>query len=153
MEQDSHSAFNTSPVSNTEHDLESEEFWTLSGKKPFFDIILTKSHINPRYLLTLPAKIQPVLPSLATPAVLTYGGKEWNLTYRGSNASCKKLDGSWQNFVDDNNLKIGDACVFELDESSCKKLVFRVQILRGDIPPELHSKIVGESSDSPIVIE
>lgn len=53
MEQDSHSASNTSPVSNAEHDLESEEFWTLSGKKPFFDIILTKSHINPRYLLVI----------------------------------------------------------------------------------------------------
>lgn len=101
----------------------------------------------------LPAKIHPVLPSYTIPAVLIYGGKEWNLNCYGTKGSCKRFDGSWRKFAEDNNLKVGDACVFELIEYSSKKLFFRVQILRGDIPPELLQKVVGETEDSPIVIE
>lgn len=65
----------------------------------------------------------------------------------------KKLDVGWKNFVMDNDLKIGDAVVFELMESSNELIKFRVQILRGDFPEELKHKSVGMSSDTPLVLD
>ena len=60
---------------------------------------------------------------------------------------------SWKEFVDDNNLKVGDGCVFELMECSSTKLVFKAQILRGDIPAELLDKYSGEDGENPILID
>ena len=97
----------------------------------------------------LPAKMHPILPIDTIPVVLAYRGNEWNMLYNGKN---KRLHSSWRGFAEDNSLKIGDACVFELKEWNCKKLIFRVQILRGDIPPEVLPKIAGEGEDCPIVI-
>ena len=64
----------------------------------------------------------------------------------------KRFDINWRKFADDNSLKIGDGCVFELEECTSTKLVFRVQILKGDIPPELAQKIPGASANYPINI-
>lgn len=77
------------------------------------------------------------------------------MSCNGTQRTHKKFDSGWRAFINDNNLKAGDACVFELIERSSKKLVFRVQILRGDIPPEFQGKVSseGESSNTPIVIE
>ena len=76
------------------------------------------------------------------------------MVYDGTSDRHKKFDTSWRSFVDDNNLKVGDACVFELEENNSKSIVFKVQILRGDIPPELLPKIpVGTSIESPIIIK
>lgn len=67
----------------------------------------------------------------------------------------KKFDTNWRKFAVDNGLKIGDACVFELCEcigGANAKLVFRVQILSGEIPPGLAPKIRGASATYPIDI-
>ncbi|PON72915.1 B3 DNA binding domain containing protein [Trema orientale] len=151
-EQMSNEGSNVSSTSNNEEELLDEEFWPLSGK-PFFTVILAKSHVHPINRLVLPAKILPLLPSLVVPVVLTNRGKKWDMFYDGTNDNNKRFDSSWRTFANENNLKIGDACVFELEESSTRILVFRVQILRGDIPSELLPRIIGESSASPIVIK
>ncbi|KAK3015425.1 hypothetical protein RJ639_006543 [Escallonia herrerae] len=132
---------------------EDDEFWPLSGK-PYFDVVLTKSHVKPGYHLVFPAKMTPVLPSTTVPAVVTYRGKTWETIFYGDRAS-KRFDVSWKNFVNDNDLKVGDALVFELVDSSTTLVKFRVQILRGDFPSELLEKVneSGETSDNPIVIE
>lgn len=75
------------------------------------------------------------------------------MTWNGSHKTTKSLDRkSWKAFVDDNNLKAGDGCVFELTECSSTRLVFRVQILRGDIPAELLAKVIGEDAEKSIVL-
>ncbi|XP_062109111.1 B3 domain-containing protein Os04g0386900-like [Humulus lupulus] len=149
----SNTSSNLSTSCNEEEQVsQDDEFWPLSGK-PFFSVFIAKTHVKPTYRLVLPTKIHPVLPSLIIPAVLTYKGKKWTMLFNGTNVVMKRFDNSWRNFAEDNKLKIGDACVFELTENSSRNLVFRVQILRGDIPSELLPKIVGESLESPIVIE
>lgn len=56
------------------------------------------------------------------------------MTYNGS-SSFKRLDHGWRDFSIDNNLKAGDACVFQLIDT--KDVVqFKVQILRGDLPSD-----------------
>jgi hypothetical protein len=85
--------------------------------------------------------------------VLTFGDKSWEMTYNGAKR-LKLVDRhSWKAFVDDNNLKAGDGCIFELTgcDSNSTNVLFMVQILRGDIPVELVEKYSSEA-EKPIVI-
>ncbi|CAB4269161.1 unnamed protein product [Prunus armeniaca] len=138
------------PISNSVIELEGDEFWPLS-EKPFFDVVLTKTTVKPMYHLVVPGKFSATLPSCTIPTILTFRGKNWEMIYHGS-SSYKRLD-NWKVFAIDNNLKVGDACVFEQLECSSTRLVFRVQILRGDIPSEFLDKLDGDNVDAPIVLE
>ncbi|XP_020412913.1 B3 domain-containing protein Os04g0386900, partial [Prunus persica] len=138
------------PTSNPVIELEGDEFWPLSGK-PFFDVVLTKTTIKPMYQLVVPGKFNATLPSCSIHTVLAFRGKNWEIIYHES-SSCKRLD-NWRPFAIDNNLKVGGACVFEQLECSSTRLVFRVQILRGDIPSEFLDKLNGDNVDAPIVLE
>ncbi|PRQ56911.1 putative transcription factor B3-Domain family [Rosa chinensis] len=129
-------------------ELHGDEFWPLSGK-PFFDIILTKSHVKPIYEIEIPAKLDPILPAGASvPMVLSFADKSWDMTYNEIKLVDRHL---WRAFVDDNSLKAGDGCIFELTRCDSTKVVFKVQILRGDIPAELVKKYPGEA-EKPIII-
>lgn len=140
------------PSSNPTVELHGDEFWPLSGN-PFFDVVLSKSHLKPLYQMMIPSKLHPILPSCSILTVLTFAGKSWEMTWNGSHKTTKSLDRkSWKAFIDDNNLKVGDGCVFELTECSSTRLVFRVQILRGDIPAELLAKVIGEDAEKSIVL-
>ncbi|KAL7083487.1 hypothetical protein ACP275_14G166100 [Erythranthe tilingii] len=133
--------------------LDEDEIRYLSGK-PYFDVVLSKSHISPTFGLLFPASMIRELPRATVPAVLKNGGKTWNMSYCGGGVR-PKLDSRWKTFVADNNLKIGDGCVFELMESTGTNLVFKVMIVRGDIPTELQELIDsrGKSGNTPIVLD
>ncbi|CAK7341729.1 unnamed protein product [Dovyalis caffra] len=131
-------------------ELHGDEFWPLSGK-PYFRAIIGKVYLRRPYQLVLPAKMHPALPSGVVPTYLTYKGKEWKMLYHKGHTS--RYNGGWKSFEIDNNLKIGNGCVFELMECSKERLKFRVQILRGDIPSELPCKVNVENEDTRMVIE
>ncbi|XP_021755525.1 uncharacterized protein LOC110720795 [Chenopodium quinoa] len=95
---------------------------------PFFHIILTKTHVCPRYLLvwffffflslqyqTIPAEGARILPDIEVP----------------------------KQFVVDNKLKVGDICTFELMSKYPMRL--KVQVLRGDFSAALLKS--GEEED------
>ncbi|XP_040993434.1 B3 domain-containing protein Os04g0386900-like isoform X1 [Juglans microcarpa x Juglans regia] len=128
----------TSPMTTK---LQGDECLPLSGK-PYCDIILAKSHVRPRYQMALPVKLNRIIPPLVIPMVLTYRGKNWEMLYKGTH-TVKWLGSGWKAFVDDNDLKAGDACVFELMESCRTKIILRVHILRGNIPSEFLDKVEG----------
>ncbi|KAL6513500.1 hypothetical protein OROGR_020986 [Orobanche gracilis] len=86
--------------------------------------------------MILPVSVHKMLPCAAVPVVLRYGGKNWTVCYTGDSKR-PRFDSKWKNFVIDNHLKYGDACVFELTDPSRTKPVFKVHILRADLPPEL----------------
>ncbi|XP_022146910.1 B3 domain-containing protein Os04g0386900-like [Momordica charantia] len=129
-----------------------DEIFPLSNK-PFHGVILGKSHVAPAYLMSLPAKFHSVLPAIVIHGVVYCGGKEWRVDYYGNRRGRTLDTRGWRKFVDENHLKYGDACVFELMECSSSMVKFRVQILRGDIPVQLHDKFRGESRDTPINID
>ncbi|XP_050387012.1 B3 domain-containing protein Os04g0386900-like [Argentina anserina] len=133
-------------------ELHGDEFWPLSGK-PYFDVILTKSHVKPIYQMEIPPKLDSVLPAgNSVPMVLSFGEKSWEMTF-SETKRLKLVDRhSWKSFVDDNSLKAGDGCVFELISCDSTKVLFKVQILRGDIPAELMEKYSNEA-EKPIVIQ
>ncbi|KAL1359394.1 hypothetical protein HN51_004712 [Arachis hypogaea] len=110
-----------------------EDIQPLSGC-PFYHVIISKSHIYPAF--SMPVSNELALPSAVVPAILKYGSKSWDIQYCGLGKSYNKFFNhrGWKKFAVDNHLEVGDACVFELKESSEEKLVFQVQILRGDLP-------------------
>ncbi|KAI3448970.1 hypothetical protein Pfo_005635 [Paulownia fortunei] len=138
-------------VSSSE--AEEDDIYHLSGK-PFFDVILAKSHVMPPYTLSLPTNMLLALPRATVPVALRHGGKNWKLSYIGD-SSRPRFDSKWKTFVTENHLKFGDACVFELIEPSSTNLLFKVHILRGDLPPDLLAVVDsrGKTPDTPIVLD
>ncbi|GFP93914.1 B3 domain-containing protein os04g0386900 [Phtheirospermum japonicum] len=130
---------------------EEDEIYYLTEKVPFFDVVLSKSHVNQ---LNLPVSGVSLLPRTAVPVVLRHGGKNWTVQYNGDSLR-PRFDCKWKYFVIDNKLKQGDACVFEAIDPSPKNLTFKVHILRGELPPEMLAlvDIRGKTSESPIVID
>ena len=105
----------------------------------------------------IPSCLHRHLPGSRAPAVLLFGNQSWAVTYCGD-LKCKKLGPGWKDFAIANRLRIGDACVFELIKPAAggtgsegdEEVVFRVQVLRGNLPEEITSR--GATSQDPIVI-
>ncbi|GJN01126.1 hypothetical protein PR202_ga18365 [Eleusine coracana subsp. coracana] len=130
------------------------EITPVSGNNPFFTTVLSRSQVQKQFQLSIPARFQRHLSEARVPAVLLCRGKSWEASYCGD-LKGRKLDAAWRDFAVDNRLRVGDACVFELmggagTEAEAGKVVFRVQVLRGDLPEEVTSK--GATSDEPLVI-
>ncbi|XP_024637418.1 B3 domain-containing protein Os04g0386900 [Medicago truncatula] len=114
----------------------------LTGE-PYFHVVLSKTHLSTRYGMGPSSSICEELPSKEVPTILKYRGKSWGMTYNGQNKT-KQFDSvSWEKFAEDNYLKLGDACVFELMKNSEEEIVFKVQILRGEEEPILLSEFPG----------
>ncbi|KAH9626566.1 hypothetical protein KSS87_005546, partial [Heliosperma pusillum] len=123
----------------------------LTGK-PFFDMIMCKSYLNT--YLPIPTKFSGVLPENETvPVLLTRGNRSWYMTYSGYQYSARRICSGWKTFVDCNMLKVGDVCLFELMSSDLTVLKFKVQILRGNFPPDLLNREGETQDDSPVVVE
>ncbi|KAG9454389.1 hypothetical protein H6P81_007293 [Aristolochia fimbriata] len=119
----------------------------LTGKR-FFAVVLAKTHVKPTYNLELPVRAQRWFPASVVPITLIRGAKCWKGYYHG-NRRFKKFNPSWRDFVHDNNLSLGDACVFELLNPETGEI--KVQILRGETELELNE--LGNTSANPIVLE
>ncbi|KAL5724909.1 hypothetical protein ACHQM5_008115 [Ranunculus cassubicifolius] len=131
---------------------DSQENWPLSEDKPYFHFLVSKSHLKNRYM-AVPVKMTQILPETNVPVVLTRENKEWEMEYIGVDVSNKKLDSGWREFAYDNDLKVGDGCVFELNECSSELVKFRVQILDGELPSELLDNVEGKNPNNPIEVD
>ncbi|XP_068649551.1 B3 domain-containing protein Os04g0386900-like [Aristolochia californica] len=125
-----------------------EDIVPLTGK-PYFSFIIAKSHIGPYYNLELPLRGRCWFPTSEIPITLFRGTKTWKGYYYGDR-KFKKFDPSWKDFVRDNKLEVGDACLFELMD--VEKGEIKVQILRADIEIE-NLGLIGNSSANPIQLE
>ncbi|XLR12797.1 hypothetical protein S83_040735, partial [Arachis hypogaea] len=133
--------------------LSSNEIAPLS-RNPFFHVVLSKSHVRRSCLMGPSKDLIDILPSAEVPTVLKCGGESWDMVYRGHAPGRKFFDGGWRKFVKANCLVEGDACVFELMANSDEKIVFEVQILRGDLPEVFFKRDrIGASEQKPIVID
>lgn len=95
-----------------------------------------------------------LVPPVEIPVVLTYRGKKWetrSCVYRRECNTWRTLI-KWKEFAIDNHINEGDACVFEFTEYSKTLLKLKVQILRGDFPSQLLSRVDGQTADKPIVV-
>ncbi|CAJ1939706.1 unnamed protein product [Sphenostylis stenocarpa] len=133
--------------------LQWDEVKPLSGKL-YWHTVLARSNLHSRYYMWPPTNVRLKLPSCEVPTTLTCKGKSWDMVYCGQNKQQVFNVAGWKKFAVENCLRIGDACIFELMESSDKKVIFEVQILRGDIPSEIleNEMITGLSREMPIVL-
>jgi len=76
------------------------------------------------------------------------------MDYNGQNKT-KLFDSvGWEKFAEENYLKLGDACVFELMKNSEEEIEFKVQILRGEEDPIVLSEFPGTGErDAPFIID
>ncbi|KAI3828572.1 hypothetical protein L1987_02676 [Smallanthus sonchifolius] len=132
------------------------DFWPLSGK-PYFYVVLRNSHLGKTYRMTIPRNLAEKLPVARIRAKIVYRGKVWDLLYLGDQGitNCRLENQTWAKFVTDNNLEVGDACVFELMEgnSNSKSIKFKLQILKDEFPTELVEKAEGGNVNNPISID
>ncbi|KAI0498603.1 hypothetical protein KFK09_019493 [Dendrobium nobile] len=112
--------------------------------KPYFTVIMGESNVHRHFLVDIPKTFHQFLPPSSARIALCYGEKEWFVKWY---PSIKVMRDGWKQFVGDNNLMIGDGCVFELMDN--KELKFKVQILSGELP----ATKVGGSIDSSIIID
>ncbi|XP_020577614.1 B3 domain-containing protein Os04g0386900-like [Phalaenopsis equestris] len=119
--------------------------------KPYFTAIMGTASVCRSFLVKIPKSFSEFLPSSSAWIILCCREKEWAAKCRVSQ-SAKFINEGWKQFVLDNNLKIGDGCVFEL--MNIKELRFRVQILSGELPVSPTTDIFtrGNSIDTPILI-
>ncbi|CAI9095020.1 OLC1v1030872C1 [Oldenlandia corymbosa var. corymbosa] len=137
-------------------DADDTEHYTLSGTKPYFDLVLKNTNVGQYSKVYIPTKITSELPSSKAPVVLTSHGKRWRTTtpklFQG------KKNFGWRKFVVDNGLKVGDCCFFELIEANNTRVVFKVIILRG-FPASQSGETSegadgdGDTEEKPIIIK
>ncbi|WVZ25413.1 hypothetical protein V8G54_003957 [Vigna mungo] len=141
------------PLPDRTTNLQWGEVKPLSGK-PYCHSILASSNLYPRYYMWPATSVRLELPFCEVPTILTYMGKSWDMVYCGQNKLQVFRPAGWKKFAVENCLRVGDACIFELMESSDKKVIFEVQILRGDIPSEIlkNEMIMGQNREMPIVL-
>ncbi|KAL3649394.1 hypothetical protein CASFOL_005797 [Castilleja foliolosa] len=99
---------------------------------PFFIRLMGKSYISGMFILHLPmAFAKRTLPCKgANSIIMVKDGKRWPVRcYLGNEHA--DLNRGWKEFVQDNGLKLGDSCVFEVANRS-NKLVWNVVIFRSD---------------------
>lgn len=81
----------------------------------------------------------------------------WDMDYLGHYHQSNKMfeNRTWGKFAKENNLAVGDACVFELMEgdSNSTRIQFKVQILKDDFPSELLEKAEGYTMENPISLD
>lgn len=114
--------------------------WSSVGAKPSLLTLMIQ---------VIPRSFHQFLPQASVPVVFSCRNKTWKMRYSGQLA-LKRINTGWRQFAVDNNLKVGDGCVYELMDS--ENLRFRVQILRGEVPPPSAYEVAGRSSSNPVII-
>ncbi|KAL8229348.1 hypothetical protein R6Q57_014248 [Mikania cordata] len=127
------------------------ECWPLSGKPYFYAVIDKLKHYQP----IIPQEPSERLPTTTISAKIVYRGKVWDLLYLGGEVTKRLGMESWGKFMTENNITVGNACVFELMEGSSKSrvIVFKVQVLKDDLPLELVEKAEGFCKNNPIDLD
>uniref|UniRef100_I1P630 TF-B3 domain-containing protein n=1 Tax=Oryza glaberrima TaxID=4538 RepID=I1P630_ORYGL len=123
--------------------------------KPYFTCIMCKSHVQPPFQVVVPRSFAPLLPSRTTPATLSWRGRSWGMRFTGGRL-IQRLEAGWRGFAVDNDLRLGDGCVFELlvgGGGEQERVEFRVQVLRAEIPARIRGRAGGYTSATPIVID
>ncbi|GER49823.1 B3 domain-containing protein [Striga asiatica] len=113
-----------------------EDFVSRRTKKnPFFISLMHTSHVGDNHGLNVPFPFgRRNLPHLSVSSiVLVTNGKEWLVKCRKGKRRAALLTAGWRKFVQDNGIKLGDACVFEVADridSKGNDLVWDVFIFR-----------------------
>ncbi|KAK9095558.1 hypothetical protein Scep_027027 [Stephania cephalantha] len=127
-------------LDGTDNDSEHEN-QPLLWNVPYFHFIARRTHINHNLFTDLnlivlafahnavlhlvpPVKMRKNLPKATIPVVFACRNNNWNVTYIG-NRHPQYFGTGWRDFVQENDMKIGDGCLLELVECSSEGAKFR----------------------------
>ncbi|TKY69300.1 B3 domain-containing transcription factor VRN1 [Spatholobus suberectus] len=103
---------------------------TFKSKHPSFLLVMKPSFINGDYLEIPPQFSEQYLKKAHAVVLLeVIDGRSWPVI-----CSAPRFTGGWQKFASENNLNVGDVCVFELIQK-IQSLAFKVSIFRGAEEP------------------
>ncbi|KAM0861644.1 hypothetical protein ACQ4PT_045752 [Festuca glaucescens] len=108
-----------------------QKIHSIHSEIPIFVAVMGKSNIDSKCFLTFPSHYAEKYLREETRLYLQLLGKEWEVSVTDNSARHeKKLGSGWQKFVKDNNLKMGDICLFELlsNESRCTMEVYIIRV-------------------------
>ncbi|KAJ3672611.1 hypothetical protein LUZ60_007332 [Juncus effusus] len=112
----------------------------LLGTPRFFHILSRCNAAGPFHMGIATHFHKYLLKNARIRVTLSIRNKTWEMNYT-LDGKQNKFDKGWKAFALDNKLKTGDGLVFELIDGTnltdLTELKFRVQILRGDLPPEI----------------
>lgn len=106
-----------------------EKVQAIGSELPIYVAVMTKSCVGGNlFSLVFCKEYASTLPSRDQALMLQLEDKEWDtiLHVRGSNKTIHK---GWPKFASDNNLLLGDICMFEMAERSTRSLVMRVHFI------------------------
>ncbi|KAG6477809.1 hypothetical protein ZIOFF_061241 [Zingiber officinale] len=107
--------------------------------------------VNSRRSYSIPKQFSHHMPKDSARALLFCGDKMWEVHYVYHKDNKYFRRSGWRAFVVDNDMHMGDGCVFELMDK--EKMHFKVQILRGDAPDLPCLGGDGRNSSDPILID
>ncbi|XP_058081446.1 B3 domain-containing protein REM16-like isoform X2 [Magnolia sinica] len=126
-----HFISNRRPVTEEERDRAWQLASAFKTVKPSFRAVMRSTHVCRRFYMTIPAEFvrdhlnyKSQLVTISIPS-----GETWPVFYRHRNTGLSGLGKGWADFVFDNNLEEGDACVFELSRKR-ELIVLNVHIFR-----------------------
>ncbi|MBA0734961.1 hypothetical protein Gogos_018848, partial [Gossypium gossypioides] len=126
---------------------------TFKSENPFFLVVMQPSYVglshSKGYRLAIPANFvrKHLMKELCSITLCNSSGKTWIVTFKNNQIGKKQtsyLLTGWGTFVHDNNIRVGDACAFELINSI--EISFNVVIYQGP-----HTKCYQSLSSTDII--
>eukprot|EP00257_Ricinus_communis_P028011 XP_025015425.1 B3 domain-containing transcription factor VRN1 [Ricinus communis] len=113
------------------------------SKNPYFMLVMHPSHVHPVHArATIPASFaREYLDKNHGNATLNgFNGRTWSIEYNirmhPARSPCAEIIHGWKKFAEDNHLKVGDVCLFEIINNSKRTkttaIVFKVAIFQGN---------------------
>uniref|UniRef100_A0ACD5X9M8 Uncharacterized protein n=1 Tax=Avena sativa TaxID=4498 RepID=A0ACD5X9M8_AVESA len=108
-----------------------EKVQSMHADFPIFVAVMCKINVVSSFILTVPDCYAQKYLGDEQSVLLQRGGETWKVTFCGrqrESLNDRRFESRWQKFVQDNNLKMGDICLFE--RLSNQRCTMKVQIIR-----------------------
>lgn len=99
---------------------------SFQSRHPFFKVVMGRTYAHVGQVNIPNVFFKKYMGIKAKSVVLRVSEKSWTVNFVPYSNSCGKFHGGWPKFVKDNNLQIGDECIFELVDD--RNLMFKVSI-------------------------
>ncbi|KAM0888018.1 hypothetical protein ACQ4PT_028616 [Festuca glaucescens] len=114
-----------------------EKVQAIGSELPVFVQVMTTTNVDaigsrPCYMAFCVEYASACLPDKTQPLLLQLEGgeKQWHTTLRVTSGKVKRVYHGWKEFAGDNQLKVGDICLFQVSSSNSTSLMMTVHLVR-----------------------
>ncbi|VAI38010.1 unnamed protein product [Triticum turgidum subsp. durum] len=102
-----------SRLTSPQKEVVKQKVQSIQPEIPFFVAVMRKCNVVLEFFLVFPKRYAKAYLKEKRHLSLQVMGKEWPVWFR-ENSCDKRLGNGWKRFVEDNKLKMGDMCLFQL---------------------------------------